>query len=252
MRHFKKHSVLKGLIQGEELLLSNTDFKGFEQNLDFNELVITKKNRNIGFVGHNDALPFEINHQVGGVDFHGYKSSYETLGLRLFQLLFSSESYMHLNLSREQSQIRHLFLHLDRTAAYDYNLKTKPLVAEHYTYFREAVEKFPLSGTGFSERCLREEDSPVFLWGWSESNLSYQENRQELADQLIISLTIDALGALATVFLDMAAAENELDEICLEHPSLGFGGTGINSLEARFWLPNSFGFYCESLDDLKV
>jgi len=191
-------------------------------------------------------------YQVGAVDFYGYKSSYEILGLYLFQLLFSKEHYIHLKLTRRQSQIQDLFLHIDRTVVKDIFQKTAPLESVQYDYFREIVEKFPLSGNGFSERRLDVEDCPIFLFGWNDNQKSYAEDRIQYADQLILKINLDGLCALATLFLDMGALENEQDEVCLEHPSLGFGGTGSNSLEARFWLPNSFGFYCDSLDDLKI
>ena len=252
MKNFKKHTQLHNLKQGEELPLLKSDFEGFEQAVPFPDLIIAKRNRHIGYAGGGEKLPFEIMHQIGAVDFYGYKSSYEALGLYFFQLLFSSESYVHLKLTRPQSEIQDLFLHIDRTVVKDPFLKTTPLESVQYDYFREIVEKFPLSGNGFSERRLDDEDCPIFLFGWSDDQKSYSEDRIQHADQLILNLTLDGLCALATLFLDMAAQENVQNEVCLEHPSLGFGGVGPNSLEARFWLPNSFGFFCDSLDDLGI
>lgn len=252
MQNFKKHTKLQNLKKGEELAIFKGDFKAFKRVITFGDLVLAKRKRNISYADGKEQLPFELTHQIIGVDFYGYKGSYETLGLYLFQLLFSNESYIHIKLTQKQSQIKNLFLHLDRTVTNDFHLKTKPLIPQQYDYFRETIEKFPLSGSGFSDRKVPQEDCPSLLFGWSERSQSYHEDREKLADQLIISVSIDGLCALASVFLDMGAEENKKDEICLENPTLGFGGTGVNSLEARFWLPNSFGFYGENLDDLKL
>lgn len=252
MKSFKEHAQLHTLKQGEELSILKADFEGFQQVVTFEDLVITKRNRHIGFVDGDEKLPFEIMHQIGGVDFYGYKSTYESLGLYLFQLLFSNKEYIHLKLPRAQSEIQNVFLYIQRFVSNDFYLKSAPIVYTGYDYFREYIEKFPLSGRGFSERSVKEDACPTFLLACSDYQKNYDAERVKHADQLIISVTIDGLCALATVFLDMAAEENERDEVCLEHPTLGFGGTGANSLEARFWLPNSLGFYCDSLNDLKV
>ena len=252
MKKFKKHTQLHNLKQGEELHFLKSDFEVTEHVDSFPDLIIAKRNRHISYASAEDKLPFEIIHQVGGVDFYGFKSTYETLGLYLFQLLFFKEQYIHLKLTRPQSEIQELFLHIDRTVSMDLHLKAAPLELVQYNYFKEFVEKFPLSGRGFSDRTIAKENCPIFLFGWSDDQKSYAEDRIQYADQLILKINLDGLCALATLFLDMGALENEQDEVCLEHPSLGFGGTGSNSLEARFWLPNSFGFYCDSLDDLKI
>lgn len=251
MKDFKQHTPLQNLKQGESLDLLRTDFGEPAPVVTFPDLLVAKRKRNIGFTG-DEALPFEITHQVDAVDFYGYKSSYEALGLYLFQLLFSGKNYIHLKLTREQSKITNVFLYIDRTLAKDSFLKTEALAIRSYGYYREQLEKFPLSGPGFSDRTLAPEDCPVFLFGWSDAQKRYLEDHVQYADQLIIGLTVDGLCALATILLDMAAEENDRDEVCLEHPDLGFGGTGKNSLEARFWLPHSFGFYGDSLDDLKI
>lgn len=247
---FKQRIQLQNLKQGEELRMLKSDFEGLEQGVNFPDLVIAKRHRYMGYAGGGEKLPFEIMHEIGAVDFYGYKATYEALGLYLFQLLFSQESYIHLKLTQPQTEIQDLFLHIDRTVVNDFFLKTAPLESLQYDYFREIVEKFPLSGNGFSDRRLAVEDCPIFFFGWSDVQKSYAQERIKYADRLILNVTTDGLCALATLFLDMAAPENKQDEICLEHPSLGFGGTGSNSLEARFWLPNSFGFHGDSLDNL--
>ena len=252
MMNYTQHTQLQNLKQGEELAILKDDFEGFEQVVEFPDLVIAKRNRNMGYAGTAENVPFEMLHHIGALDMYGYKSSYEALGLHLFRLLFSQERYIHLKITRQQSEIQHVFLDIDRTVVKDYGLKAQPLVLESYGYFREVIEKFPLSGLGFSHRRLDLGDAPIFVFGWTDYHKSYTEDRVKQADQIILNVTIDGLCALATVFLDMAAAENDRDEICLEHPTLGFGGTGNNSLEARFWLPKSLGFYCQNLDDLKL
>lgn len=185
MKNFENHSKLHNLKQGEELSILKTDFKSFKQEVTFDDLVLTKRIRSIGYAGEEE-LPFEITQQIGGIDFHGYKSSYEALGLYLLGLLFSTENYIHLKLPREQSEMEELFLYVERRVGNDFSLKSEPQIHTSYEYFRDKVEKFPLSGVGFSERILREEDTPVFLLGWSDYNRSHQPDNVKHADQLIV------------------------------------------------------------------
>lgn len=252
MQIFKKHSEIQNQKMGDELAILKSDFEVLQQEVVFNDLIICKRNRHIGYAGEDENLPFEIMHQINGVDFYGYKSSYEALGLYLFQLLFSQESYIHLKITRQQSKIQDLFLHIERNIEQDSFLKSETTIHRQYNYYRASVEKFPFSRAVFSNRILKEDDVPVFLLSCSDYHNNYLQDRIKYTDQLILNVTTNGLCALATLFLDIAATENNQEEICLEHPSLGFGGTGNNSIEARFWLPNSFGFYCDSLDDLNL
>ncbi len=113
-----------------------------------------------------------------------------------------------------------------------------------FHYFPEAISKFPFK----KENGIPIENTPSFYFGWY--NQSTNIKKASNADQLIIKLNTEALCNLTELFFNIGNKQNKQNEICLEHPLNGFGGVGYNSIEARFWLPDSFGFYSSSLDDL--
>lgn len=245
---------LDALESDEDLLINREVLGDFQQNITYASLVLGKKSRNIGFCEPPGVkLPFETEHHLYGVDWYGYKSTFRDLGLAMFSLLFSHENYLAIKLSHPVSAIKILYIYFEKEQVEPSFLRVENQVSyKSYEYFRQMVDKFPFSSAALSGRSLLPIDLPGLNYGWGKNrnyNLSYNEQLQQ-ANQVIVNISAGGLCALGSLFLDISASNSEQNEVCLESPSLGFGGVQENSLETRFWLPGSFGFYCDSLDDL--
>ena len=214
-------------------------------------LILRKGSRHITFCS-DELLPFEVGTQTETVECYAHKTGYTHLGVLLFHLLLSGQSYAEVQLVHSDSAFTRLYLYREQPGPPDPLLSVRhPETYASYEYIPQKVSKFPFSGHSFSERDIDPKALPSFYLGWSDSRQAYQPNRIEQADQLIVMLDVAGLCALASLFIDMGRADNEQREVCLEHPTSGFGGVGPNSMEARFWLPNSMGFYTDHLDDLR-
>lgn len=221
--------------------------------IKLDSIILRKSRRSISYVGIDDNLPFDINRIAESFDCYTYCQEYIKLGVLAFELLFHNQSYLEFDISHPLSEIKKIFIYQEQYKSSHPFLKIKQKQEyESYEYFPQKVSKFPFSGGGFSsERDEPLKDSlPQFDFGWSNENNSYVDNRVKKADQLIISLNENGICELASLFIDIGRDENKQDEICLEHPTLGFGGVKFNSIEAKFWLPNNIKFYCDNLDDL--
>lgn len=220
--------------------------------IEISDLILEKRKRWIGFCLPNSNLPFEIQHTLQAVDWYGYKETYAVIGLSIISLLFKKTDYIKLKVTHPISEIPTIYIYFDKGSSKKASLVEEGnSINKSYEYFRFEVEKFPFSGVSSSKRNVFEADLPSFTYGWENGNFnSSTSDAIKNANQVIISLTAKGVRELGALFLDMSARKNEQTEVCLENPSLGFGGVCEHSLEARFWLPNSFGFHSENINDL--
>lgn len=243
--------ILKEITQlkdDDSFIFTKDMFDNSLKSITLHDLILRKSTRHISY-DTNEKTPFEIEIKTDAVEWFSYKSVYLNFGVLLFDLLFSDAAYAEIKLNHKQSQIKTLFLYLDRQDDLIQNnvfleIEQKQTY-KSYEYISDVVQKFPFSS--FDKVGVSEESVPSFYLGWSQFN---SENNTKNANQLIIRLTIESLCKLAALFLNIGRNENTQDEICLEHPTTGFGGVGYNSIESKFWLPDSLGFYSENLDDL--
>ncbi len=202
-------------------------------------------------------LPFEIIEDVDVVECYTYREELIKLGLILFELLFSNRSYVQLNISHKNSQIKQLFLHPQRGQTNELApfLKTEQREAySAFDYYFNEVEKFPYSGFPGNTREISDENLPYFSFGCSDPQAHINKTKEEQfrnADQLILSISEIGLAQLGSLFFDIGNIYNPQTEISLENPLYGFGGVDPKSIEARFWLPGSFAFFdAEDIDEL--
>ncbi len=215
------------------------------------DFLLRKTERSVGYAG-GDNLPFESFDHVDGIDLYAYKTTYTTLGILLFELLFSTEKYIEIQVSQAQSQIQQFFVYLDRENRHHLHHSLQIEQKETYAsfeYFSQQVEKFPFAS--FAKREVITDALPHFALACSGYHSSFKRDYIEKADQLILTLTVSGLVQLAELLLDIGRNDNEISEICFENPLYGFGGVNEKSIDVRFWLPNSFGFYTEKIEALK-
>ncbi len=197
-------------------------------------------------------LPFEVTDMSLGHDWYAEAETYRRIGLWLFHLLFSGRDFAGLTLGHPDSRFAELWVLLTRPDLPRSGLlhASGPLRYERYDYVPTPVVRHPFCAPPMGEpERLDPEDRPMFRLGWSVPGERYT-GRTESADQVILSVTPEGLCALAGLFLDFAAPRNDVVEINMEPPFVGFAATQPLSLEARFWLPGSFGFYADTLDQM--
>lgn len=230
------------------------DARGFPADLpaylDFGGLVIDSGlKRFVGWVGEGPDLPFEILDQVQFTDWYGEPEGWRRLGLWLMHLVLSGRDWAGLTLTHPASRIAEVFVVLDRPGpAGGFIDWVAPVRVERVTHMPHPVVRH-----AFAEppRLARPEDRPMIRHGWSDQAARYR-SRTEDADQVILSLTLEGAVALSELWLDFAAPDEVRDEINIESPLTGYGATQPGSVEARFWKPGSFAFYCDRLDDLTL
>ena len=242
---------LAGLKLGEgKRVLQASDFPAqIAERSMFDGLVIDRPmSRWVGDADPPTEL-FEILDRAHGHDWYAEAEGYRRIGLWLFHLLFSGRRFAGLDLCHTQTKARTLWVVLE------------PMLPEHgfltfdaqpravsYTYHPAQPVRHPFADF---YRIHNETDRPMFRFGWTDPTQRYQGDPHQ-ADQIILSLTHAGLVEFACLLLDFALPESTLNEINLETPFIGYAGTRPLSLEARFWLPGSFGFYCDSLDQLTL
>ena len=230
-------------------VLTLADFPSqFTDRVPFDGLVIYRPTRR--WIGDANFLstPFEIQDLSLGHDWYAEAEGYRRIGLWMFHLLFSGKQFGGLELRHEQSRITNLWVSVEQKRPDDGFLKfdTVPQPVSYKYYPAECV-RHPFAK--HDRPHLNECDLPMFRFGWSDQTLRYQGN-PDTADEIILSLTAHGLAEFATLLLDFALPGSELNEINIEPPFVGIAGTRPLSLEARLWLPGSFGFYCNSLSEL--
>ncbi len=223
------------------------------QPIDLSDIIFRKTRRSIEYVTSED-LPFIMNHTLEAFDCYAYKSTHTLLGIFLFELLFSDQSYMELKIQNQRSDFKQLFVYVDREnrPAFKHLLEIENKETyKSFEYYPQEVGKFPLSQFYQNPRSVVSKDDLVtFLFGCSDDRYTFSKEFIEKSDQLVISTTTNGLIQFAELLLDIGIHRNQIDEICLENPIYGFGGVSEKSIEARLWLPNSLGFKTEKLEDL--
>ncbi|MBF9045336.1 hypothetical protein HKCCE4037_18510 [Rhodobacterales bacterium HKCCE4037] len=199
------------------------------------------------FVSNADTpnLPFEMVDIALAHDWFAERETYRRVGLWLLHLLFCGRSFAGLRLTHPESRLGTLWVHLEREDARRGGLLRAERRVDYlrYDHFRMPVVRHPFALPG--ER-VADADRPMFRFGWSDAGARCAGD-YGAADEMILSLTPDGLCAMASLLMDFAADDNAVDEMNLETPVLGFAATQPLSVEARFWLPGSFGFYAETL-----
>lgn len=224
--------------------VSGIDISG---KIELTDILFRKGGRFIGYAPPEN-LPFEICDRVESYDCYAYKKSYTTLGIILFELLFSSQPYIEINILNNQSEIKQLFVYVNRenkSALLPFLKVKQKEIFESFEFFPAKIDKYPFTDI------IDNENLPTFHFSCSNYQDIHTKNRIEKADQLILSTSISGLVFIAELFLNIGRIGNKQDEICLENPLYGVGGVSQTSIEARLWLPNSFGFYTEKIEDLK-
>ncbi len=216
--------------------------------IPLHNILFRKGKRGIVDANTSGELPFEICHNLEQPDCYAYKETYTALGIILLELLFSNNHYAQCTIPHKNSEIQQLFFYLDRETHNIRGLHKESLERYGaYCYSPNILEKYPVRAEIDSEEQLS-----TFLYGWSESIAGqYGDAPVMKADQLIVSLTVESLIWLAQLFLDIGNTYNTQTEICLENPLYGVGGVSATSIEIRFWLPGSFAFYTDNINDLQ-
>ena len=217
----------------------------------FDGLVIdTSFVRTIGWAGEGEA-PFEIVDRSPGFQGFALPEGYRRLGLWLLHYLFSGRDWVGLHLTHPKSRAAHLYVRAVHPVE-RVGLRTDgPPKATAYEHWPQEVWRHPFASRDMTPvvRLEDEADRPFFAFGWSRDALKEQFDQRK-ADQIIFEATPTGIAAMAAVLLDMAHPDYGRDEINFEPPVVGFAATQPRSIEARFWLPGSIGFYEDTLDDL--
>ena len=253
LMNINKYNTLKTLqANGEESYI----FKKEDIDQDFGkssiqESIIVRKSEHHydGFFEANE--PFEICNAIEKLDVLAYKSTYQNMGVLLLQFLFSERNYFTIKLTHPNSEIKTLYIYVNRQSPKDFFLEIEqPVIYKSFEYWPSDVTKFAFSQPPFSDRIIPKKSLPLFSYAWSNERDYNTPLRNAKADQLILKLDVTGLCALASLWIDMGRDKNKIDEVCLEHPHLGFGGIAPTSLEVCFWLPGSIAFYNDDLDEL--
>tara|TARA_R110002020_G_scaffold23460_3_gene78001 strand:- start:593 stop:1342 length:750 start_codon:yes stop_codon:yes gene_type:complete len=215
--------------------------------IEMENILFRKMSRYIGYCP-SEELPFEIYDKADSFDCYAYKESYTLLGIILCELLFGNQSFIEITVPNRQSEIKQLFVYVSRgnnPALYPF-LKVKQHETYHsFEYFSQNIGKYPFIDL------YGNENVPTFRFSSKNHQDKQGKNQIEKADQLILSTSITGLIRMAELFFNIGKKDNKQNEICLENPLYGVGGVSETSVEARFWLPDSFGFYTDKIDDLR-
>ncbi len=210
--------------------------------------------RSIGWAGPGEDRPYELSDRTVGFIAYVEQEPLRRIGLWLLHLLFSGREWAGLQLSHPTSRIKHLYVEVERPLPSTHTF----LKSEGYTrytayeHWPQQVRRHPFADIGMSgvER-VEPHDRPLFAFGWSERQISGSAKPTQ-ADQLIMVLTPAGLCAMASLFFDMGHKTLGHNEVDMEPPVVGFAATQPRSIEGRFWMPGSLGFYADTLDDIRL
>ena len=105
------------------------------QPIILNDLLIRKYSRSMGYAG-GENLPFESFDRINAVEFYAYKSTYTTLGILFFDLLFQNKTnFIEIQLHQANSEIRQFYIYLDRENRHPTH-ELQILQKETYSHFR--------------------------------------------------------------------------------------------------------------------
>lgn len=197
--------------------------------------------------------PFEILDRTDGFEAYAEPEGFRQMGIWLLHFLLSGRTWAGLALTHPTTRITHFYAQILHETPRDHKLEVAmPQSYSAYEYGPREVWRHPFADAGMAPvHRVDEEDRPFFALGWSKDKRQH-EFETDHADQLIFQATSEGIAALACVLLDMAHPTLGRDEINIEAPLIGFAATQHRSIEGRFWLPNSFAFNADTLDQLKL
>ncbi len=160
--------------------------------------------------------------------FFARKETYRYLGLLILSLVFHRVSEFKFRLNHPHGEIKSLIIEYayrnigELTAGYH----TQPFAFEYYP---QLPDKHPF------DRCVLPKELPCFELSNSK-NLSFTDDDWKQRDTVRIFGSDTGLVLFAELLLNLSVPHNEQDEFELEGES-GFRGVGINSAEAKLFLP---------------
>lgn len=240
----------------DKLIISAADFPDtLDDHSPFDGLVIdTSHVRSLGWAGGSD-LPFEVMDRTRGFDAFALPEGYRRFGLWLLHFLFSGREWAGLELTHPTSRSRWFYVHVQRPEADRYSglQSAGPERYSAYIHRPARVSTHPFAGYDAISfgRLDSEHDRPFFAFGWSDGDVALQWDISR-ADQLIYEATPKGIAAMAGLMLDFPHETLGGDEINMEPAHVGYDATQPRSIQARFWLPGSFGFPEDSLDDIRL
>ncbi|MEX3017738.1 hypothetical protein [Gymnodinialimonas hymeniacidonis] len=238
----------------QDITLTPADMPGdLAEVTPFDGLVIdTSFMRTIGWGGEGE-FPFEIVDQSPGFEAFAMPDGFRRVGLWLLHLLFSGREWAGLELTHRTSRAQHLYARVIHPIVHVGLMTDGPPKVTAYEHWTQEVWRHPFADLHLThvERLRSEEDRPRFAFGWSRDMLAHQFDTRH-ADQIILEATPEGIAAMAAVLMDMAHPEYGREEIDFEPPYLGFAATQPRSIEARFWLPGSIAFFCDTLEELTL
>lgn len=248
----KLSAQMAAFSEDDDLALTPSDFpETLADHTPFDGLVIdTSYARTIEWAGEDDK-PFEIVDQSYGFECFAEPEGFRRTGLWLMHFLMSGREWAGLKLTHPTSRAQYFYACIEQPMPRDYKLKTAaPISFSEYEYEPREVSRHPFADASMSPvHRVEELDRPFFAFGWSRTLIQHQFDREK-ADQIIFRATPEGIAAMACTLIDMAHPTLGRDEINIEPPIIGFSATQHRSIEARFWLPNTMAFYCDTLDEL--
>ncbi len=237
-----------------DLLIEASAFGDLAEITPFRDIIIDNGyRRSIGWAGPGEDRPYEISDRTVGVITYAEPEALRRIGLWMLHLLFSGRAWGGLELTHPTSRVKHLYVEIEQPEPVPYFLKTEgKLRYTAYEHWPKEVRRHPFAEIGMSGvHRVEPEDRPLFAFGWSERQ-SAMEPKVTKADQLIIALSPAGLCAMASLFFDIGHKTLGHNEVDMEPPIVGFAATQPRSIEARFWMPGSLGFYADSLDGITL
>ncbi|ABD56907.1 hypothetical protein [Jannaschia sp. CCS1] len=221
---------------------------------DCGDLIIdTNYTRHIGSAGTGGDRPFEIMDQSPGFITYVEPETLRRVGLWLLHLLFSGRHWAGLTLTHPLSRAKWLYVQINHVLPErGFLTSTGGFSYSAYEHWPQEVRRHPFADPAMSgvER-VEPEDRPCFAYGWSTPDYNGRMDQRN-ADQIIMDLTPRGLVAMAALFFDIGHKTHGHDEVDMEPPHVGFAATHPRSIEARFWMPGSMGFYAETLDGITL
>lgn len=241
--------------EDDTLKITAADFPDeLPEVMAFREIIIdTDFRRFIGSAGPGPDRPYEIMDRTQGFMAYIEPDALRRLGLWMLHLLFSGRDWAGLKLTHPESRAKWLYVQFERPRPpRGFLYGEGEITYNAYEYwsrpvYRHAFAVPSMSGGGRVD----EVDRPFFALGWSKADYNWTLPIRD-ADQIIWDLTPDGLCALSGLFFDMAHPTLGLDEVSMEPPYVGIAATQPRSIEARFWLPGSLGFYADTLDGIRL
>lgn len=251
MPYGKFCAALAKLDPEEEFTFEAAQFPGELADLTRCERLVVDRPHLVTRGGGDGDRPFEMLQHGLSQDYYSDGDGYRWLGVWLLHLLFSGRDWAGLELGHAESRVAQLWVSIEGPPLQRGLKQAQDVCFSGFEYIGAEVSRHAFADMPMGDGRLDPQDRPRFMLGWSDQ-AARLSGRPEEADQVIWSLSPNGLAALAELFFDFAIAGQEQKEINIEAPHMGFAGAKSLSVEARFWLPGSFGFAQESLEALRL